>query len=233
MQLARRLVLRQSEPYPGPLRPACAQRIERPAFAQRAVQRPPPLGHVWETRLDRPAHGRQRIRQRAQIGRQQLFQPQPQLLGQPRRSAARTHGNQHRIAIENARRREIAQIGPVDDIHQQPRTAQADGIRLAHGGIIMGDESEPRAFVYAFLHVGDDPPACPPHQPRLGLGHIALAQHNHRLPGNRVEERQLLHQSRKSGTRSASAMLPGRIRSATTAKSLPSTMTSATKPREL
>ena len=81
--------------------------------------------------------------------------------------------------------------------------------------------------------LGEGEAAGPFDQPPLGLGRLALPQHDHRLAGDAVKERQRPHQSSQSGTRSAAVISSGRMRSATTANRSPSTMTSATKPRLL
>src|SRR5690606_1433456 len=96
--------------------------------------------------------------------------------------------------------------------------------------IVVRDESKPRAR----LAIGNGPAARAFDQAAFGFGCLPFPQHDHRLAGDTVEERERAHrQSSQSGTRSAAVTSSGRMRPATTANLSPSTMTSATKPRLL
>ena len=141
----------------------------------------------------------QRIRQRPEPRRQQALQPQAQRLGQTRRGAARANRQQHRRAINDGGGGEIAKVGPVDDIHQQPGGAQAGrigggavGIRTRRGVhmALMGDKGQPGPLRQAGGDVVQHQPPRPLHQPALGHGALARAQHDHRLPGDAVEQGQ-------------------------------------------
>ena len=149
---------------------------------------------------------------------------------QTRRCAARAHRDQHRIAVQHARQGKIAELGAVGDIHQQaqPFQPQTGFLRLAR--VLQRDERKPRAMRLCLAH---HDAARTLHQPRLGIGGIAMADNHHPAARDPVEQGQRMHQESQSGTRSASMISPAGIRSATVAKRAPSTNTSATKPREL
>jgi len=105
----------------------------------------------------------------------------------------------------------VAQLGPVGDIDEQSARLEAGGDRF---GFVEGHEGEPRLRIV----LGHDYAAGPLDQPPLGLTRVTLAQHDHRLAGNSVEQGEAMqHQSSQAGTRSAEVIASGRIRSATTA----------------
>ena len=127
------------------------------------------------------------------------LETQAQVLGQPCGGAAGADGDLHRIALENARGGEVAEVRPVHDIDQQACSAQARGCFLR---LVRGDERQARPALYALVSIGNDFAPGAFDQAALGLGSRSLPQHDHRLTGDAVEERQAL-QSSHSGTRSA------------------------------
>ena len=211
-----------------------AHRIERAARGQRRIEPAPPHGTIGPARAQRAARRIQRIGQRAQFLRQQRVDPQPQRLGQPGTGACGADRNHHRRPIDQRWCREIAQVGTVDHIDQQPGTTRAQGIGLQRGFIVMRDKRDPCALVDAERQIIDHAATRALDQPRLGRRRLAVPQHHHRLPGQTVKQRQRgQRHTRKSGTRSAARMAEGAMRSATTAQRSPSTITSGTIAREL
>ena len=155
------------------------------------------------------------------------------MLGEPGRSPVRADRHQHGIAVEHAGGGEVAQLGPVDHVDQQSGASQAQRLRFGRPGVVERDEGQPRAARDSGLRVPLDEAARALDQAPLGFGRRPFPQHDDRLAGHAMEERQRAHYSIQSGTRSAAVISSGRMRSATTANLSPSTITSATKPREL
>jgi hypothetical protein len=207
------------------------------------VERTAALGRIGPARAQGPARGKQRPCKRAQPLRQNPFEPQPDMLGQPRRSPARPHRDQHGIAVDQRGRGEIALGRLVDDIDQRAPCPRPRRIACAGLRIIVGDKGQPRARVEALRQIIVDDAPGPLDQPPLGHGRLARAQHDHRMTGDAMEQGQggEFHirrsgqppQASHSGTRSAARIVAGSIRSATIAHLSPSTMTSGTSGREL
>jgi len=163
------------------------QGIEHAAFAQRIVKRAPPVGAIREYLAQPRPRCVESVGKFAQPLGKDALKPQAQMLCQARRSAARSDGQQHGIAVENAGRGKVAQPGHVDHIHQHARAAQVDRCILAGTRIVIGDEGQPHTFVDGALHVMLDDTARAFYQPLLRFCRFSIAQHQHLLALDAVE----------------------------------------------
>ena len=198
------------------------ERIERPALAERPIDRAPPVATIRPARAHCPPRRRQPAGNRPQPRRQQCLQPLPQRLGQPRRRAAGADSDHHRIAFDDGGRGEIAQLRPVDDIDQQPARLEPRRRRISLRALQRND----RDGGVRRLIVGQHRPR-PLQQAPLGLGRLTLTQQNNRPPGQPEEDGEAMHcilplggapyPPRNSGSRSAATVAAAGIRSATTA----------------
>ena len=210
------------------------QWIEHAAFGKRTVDRHAPgiaLGPF-------AAHGTARIaqarRERSQRLGQKSFEPESEVFRQTGRRTRRAYRHQHRLAVQDTGRGEVAKFGAVGHIDQQTAPLEPECDRLGLSLVVQGDEGEMRVMRLRFAARNA---ARPFDQPHLGLAHDAFADHDDALSANAVKKGQGTDPRHSpashSGTRSASMIAPASMRSATTANLSPSTRTSATKPREL
>ena len=162
-----------------------AKRIERAPCCQCRIKCAAAFARIGPARPHYFARLAQRRSQSAQPRRQQCFKPQPQRLGEACRCAPGANRQQHRRAIKNAGNREIAQVRPVRNIDQHPARLEP---RRRRFGIIECNERQSRlCVVFTANHA-----AHPFDQPALGQRRLALAQHDHRLPGDAVEQGEAL-----------------------------------------
>ena len=151
--------------------------------------------------------------------RQQRLQPLAQRRREARRDAAGADRDQHRRAVDDRRRGEVAKRRPVDRIDQDAARLQPidrgerillvlDRHHRERSGGLLADDHRPR----------------PLEQAALGIGRLALAEQDHRPPRQPDEQRQAVkrHPSpfatlSHAGTRSAARIVSAAMRSATTA----------------
>jgi hypothetical protein len=134
----------------------------------------------------RVARGVERVGEAAEVRREQRLEPQAELLGEAGRGAGGADRDEHRVAVEHARDGEIAEVGAVGDVDQHAARLEPDRGQL---GPLERDEGETRLAVVVL----DDDAAGAFDEAALGLGGLPVPQHDHRLAGDLVEEREGSH----------------------------------------
>lgn len=164
------------------------QRVERATRGQRSVQRTATLARFGEARAQCIACAFQPSRQPAERRREDLLQPQTQLLGQPRRSAAGADRDQHGRPVEDRGHREVAQGRSVGHIDQQPGLSGALGVGVGSSFVIFGDEGQPGTAGNAKAQIVDHHAAGPLDQSPLRLGSVTLPQHHDGMASDAMEQ---------------------------------------------
>ncbi len=148
------------------------QRIERAIRGDQSRDGATAVGTVRQALGNLRAGTMECVGQRTERGRQDRLQPLPQRRRQPGRSAARADRADHRIAIDDGGKREIAKLGPIGDVDQQPPRLEPrrDGLDT----LLQRDEADP-----CVIRFFDDPRARPVEQapPRIGDGTGADQDH--------------------------------------------------------
>ena len=99
------------------------------------------------------------------------FEPLPQRLGQPRRRAACSDGDENGVSIHNGGQREIAGGRPVDGVDEHAARLEPGNCRLGLGVLLDRDNGKRSRAVIA-----DDIGACTLEQTALGGGRFAVPQ---------------------------------------------------------
>ncbi|MNZ97081.1 hypothetical protein D3C78_1163040 [compost metagenome] len=187
---------------------------QRP-FQHRLPERAPFLD-IAEARLDLVAETRGKLRQAAEAGRDQAFQPRTDQPRQHRHAAAGRYRDHQRRAVDDGRRDVAGQLGVIHHIDrnaQRLRRLRHQAVDLA---LVGGGHHQPLAADLCRLETGVDmahlagsrhrgqlrhqlrrhhrqPGAGRLQQARLAHRHLAAADQQARLAGKAHENRKILH----------------------------------------
>ena len=148
------------------------------------IQRGATRIRIWPAYSQGVLHREKLARQISNGLRHDRLKTQTEMFRQSRGGASRADGNQDRIAVEYARKREIAKVRPVGDIDQDSAPLQPQRRGLCGSSILDSDESE---LCVVRLGLGADHSTCALHQPRLRIGHCSGPDDHNRLSIDAVE----------------------------------------------